>query len=193
MYANHFLLRALSSTIKRPERITHQFLKNKWQLADEKLQRRRDSLQQLNEHHYTALTVMSVECELFCRSFEDISVALERYKNESGTIFYSMSYPRLKKNLANCVVWNSQLNFYQVEVFLSATDKTWAKCREFIKVEPLERLPSSNSFNVNQLLCIGQLREFTVADTSCFVGKCVLLSRGETFLASFVSEGFEQN
>ena len=102
--ANHFLLRALSGTIKRPERITDQFLKYKWQLADEKLQRGRDSLQQFNENHYAALTVLSVECELFCRSFEDNFVALGRYKNESGTIFYSMSYPRLKENLANCVV-----------------------------------------------------------------------------------------
>ena len=179
--ANHFLLRALSGTIKRPERITDQFLKNKWQLTDEKLQMGRDSLQEFNEHHYTALTVMSVECELFCGSFEDISVALGRYKNESGTIFYSMSYPRLKGNLANCVVWKSQLNFYQVEVLLSATDKTWAICREFIKVEPLERLPSSNSFNVNQLFCIGQLGDFTVADTSCLVGKLCAFVEGRNF------------
>ena len=137
----------------------------------------RDSLQQYNEHHYAALTVMSVECELFCHRFEEISVALGRYKNESGTIFYSMSFSK-KGNLANWVVWNSQLNFYQMEVFLSATDRTWGTCREFNKVEPLERLPSSNCFIVNQLFCKGQLGEFTVADTSCFVRK-VCYCQGE--------------
>ena len=136
---------------------------------------------------------MSVECELFCRSFEDISIALGRYKNESGTFFSSMYYPNLTGNLANCVVWNSQSNFYQIEIFLSATDKFRAICREFIKVEPLESFSSSNFFNVDQLFCIRQLGEFTVADTTHFVGKCVLLSRGETFLASLVSEGCEHN
>ena len=176
--ANHFVFRALSGTIKRPERLTDQFIENQRQLADEKLQRGRDSFQQFNEHHYATLTVMSVECEVFCRSFQDISVALGRYKNGSGTIFYPMSYPRLKRKLTNCVVWKSQLKFCQVEVFLSATDRTWAICSEFNKVEPLKRFPSSNCFNVNQLFCIGQLGEFTVADTSYFVGKCVLLSSG---------------
>ena len=86
--AKHLLLRALSGTTKGPERIRDQFFKKKWQLALEKLQRGRDSLQQFNEDHYAALTVMSVECELFCRSFEDISVALGRDKNESWTIFF---------------------------------------------------------------------------------------------------------
>ena len=99
--ANHLLPQALSGTIKRSERLRDQFLKNKRQLADEKLRSGPASTQQFNEHHYAALTVMSVECEFFCRSFEEISVALGRCENESGTVFYSMSYPRLKGNLAN--------------------------------------------------------------------------------------------
>ena len=142
--ANHFLLRALSDTIKRPERITDQFLKNKWQLADGKLQRGRDSLQQFNEHHYTALAVMSVEFERFVVALKKFPLLRDAKKTNLELFSYSMSYPRLKRNLANCVVWNSQLNFYQVEVFLTASDKTWAICREFNNVEPLEGLPFSN-------------------------------------------------
>ena len=57
----------------------------------------------------------------------------------------------------------------------------------------LEKLPSSICLNKNQLFRRGQLGEFTVADTSYFVGKYVLLSKAETFLANPVSGGFGHN
>ena len=67
--ANHFLLRVQSGAIKRPERITDQFLRKKWQLADDELQRGRNSVQQFNEEHYAAPTVKSAECKEFSLSF----------------------------------------------------------------------------------------------------------------------------
>ena len=44
--------------------------------------------------------------------------------------------------------------------------------QKFNEIEPLERLPSSKCFNVNQFFRIGQLGEFTVADTSCGENVC---------------------
>ena len=104
-----------------------------------------------------------------------------------------MSYPRLKGTLANCVVWNSQLNFYLAEVFFLQMTKREQYAENSKKVEPLERLLSSNCFSVDQFYCIRKLGELTVADTSYFGVKCGLLSREKTFLTRFVSKGSKHN
>ena len=191
--ANHSLLRTLSGTIKRPERIVEVFLRNQKLSLDNSGSQILGEASQDTMQTFTTLTKMSELCQRFCFSLEEYNTFMGRWKNQEGLVFNSMSYCRLNENFANAVVCTKDKDFHRIEVFASSHGKTVAVVRQFLSAV------SISSYHVetlrgSQLFHLGGLSELKTICVSEICGKCVLKPNLDgTFSASIVSEGFEHN
>ena len=193
--ANHYLIRALSGTIKKPERIAEQFVANKRTIFKH-LEQRKGASSYSDEEQFSKLTNVSLECQDFCeQTFASAArTYMGRFKGKEGLLFHSNSYTRLNGNLSNCIVWTKKRDFFFVETFVSLPSQTIAVVRQYKNVEVLPSSSFPMDQRMNHLYQLSNIGKLQVLDARKAFGKCVLRRTGyKSFSASLVSEGFEHN
>ncbi len=147
----------------------------------------------MSEKDFKLYTQCSPEVDRFISPLRGSSKVFSRFKDSrlKRGVFASMSYSRLKENVANCIVQTVIQNFVVVDVFLETSLNTVAVVREFRSVVPLK---VSSSFEQEFFFELGSLGSFFEMSAADLAYKCVVIEESQNvFLASVVSEGFQHN